>query len=172
MSDDFDLFMLASPLRMAAPPKDIAEIGTIAVEHMKVPIVQGTLKTLVLLTFEGPEMRHWILKGTPPAPIDDIVRSLAAQTGCDALAFVYPAPVPSNVVADRAFTIAVESKEGALDVMIVMRGQPGDPLSTFQLGRLGDVRPTRRWLGVPTDYSLQLYRKDAGVFGGPTEGEA
>ncbi len=172
MSDEFEMFMLRAPIRLHAKPRNIADVGTIALEYFKGPIANGELTSLVLLAFHGAEMRHWVLKGSPPAPIDDIVRALTAQVGCDALAFAYEAPIPRNVVADRAFNIAIEGAEGAFDVMIVLRGAFGAPDATFQIGQLGQMRPTRKWLGVPTDWALQMYRKGGGGFGGPTEGEA
>ena len=98
---------------------------------------------------------------------------LAAQVGCDALAFIYEAPVPANVVADRAFNIAVEDAGGAFDAMYVLRGRHGEPGATYQIGQMGLPRPGRRWLGVPTTWTFRMFRKGGtGGFGNPTEGEA
>jgi hypothetical protein len=170
MSDDFDILMSAEPDRLTAPPRDLAEIATLVVERLKTPIIEGNLPHLLLLTFQGTEVRTWLLQGTPPVSIDDVVRGLAHHTSCDALVFVFPMPVPREVSADRTVNVAIEDRTSGMDILFALKGRPGDPNATVQLHQrpMGDHR---RWLGVPTPWSFNLYRKDAG-FGGPSVGEA
>lgn len=170
MSDDFSVYLSAEPLRLKAPPKDLGDVATIAANHMQGAIVKGELKNLVLLTFHGAEMSTWILTGTPPAPLDEIVKSLASQAKAEALAFVYAAPVPPEITADRTTIVAVEGKEGAVDILYAMRGEFGEPGATFQIAQR-PLRTTRKWLGVPTTWSLDLYWRSGGLAGGPA-GEA
>lgn len=172
MADDFDIYLLRDPIALSGVPQSPQDLALVAYELLHRQLQAGQLKTLVLLTFHGAEVRPWILSGTPPIPIDDVVRSLSAQVGCDALTFVYEAPVPQGVVADRAFMFAADGPNGSFNVMILVRGELGTPTAMMQAGQYGTVRTTSRWLGVPTPHKIGLYRKDGGPFGGPTQGEA
>lgn len=170
MTDDFDIFMSQEPMRLRAAPRNIGDVATVALNHMKDAIVEGKLRNLVVLTFKADTMTTWILRGKLPAPIDDIVRNVSVQTGCDALAFVAEVPPPPNVIGDRVFNIAVEGKEGVVETPIALRGEHPNPGSTVQFYG-SQLRENRKWLGVPSTWTIQMFLKDAG-FKPPPEGEA
>lgn len=170
MTDAFDIFMSQEPLRLRPAPRNIGDVATVALNHMKGAIVEGKVHNLVVLTFKADTMTTWILRGKLPAPVDEIVRNVAAETGCDALAFVAEIPPPPNVVGDRVFNIAVEGKEGVVETLIALRGEHPDPSATAQIYG-SQLRPTHKWLGVPSTWKIQMFRKDAG-FKAPPTGEA
>ena len=168
MSEDFDILLFKDAIPLPAAPRDVRATAAIAASHAQRDIVTGELRGLALLTFHDASLRVWVLQGTPPAPIDDVVRSLAARSACDALAFIHPMPVPPEVPADRAVNVAVEAADGAIDILYALRGRHGEPGATFQIFQRprGDVR---RWLGVPPTVTVELRRE---VPRGPPEGEA
>lgn len=170
MSDDFDVLLAVEPLRLKHAPADLDQFAAAASGYMERAIITETLPHLILLTFSGAELRTWTLRGSPPAPIDDIVRDIVAHAQCEALALVHALPVPPEVAGDRAVNIAVETPHGAVDVLYALRGHHGEPDATYQIYQ----RPRggeRRWLGVASSVHLQMYRKDDG-FGNPPAGEA
>ena len=155
MVDRPHLLMSESPL--AAPvPSDPVELAQLATQIVLADLVAGRLTRLVLLTFRGLSVKTWEIAGQTSA-MDDLVRAIARLESAQALAFVYPSPVPPGVEGERGYLVAAESASGAADCFVALRGGQPPGGAECQLSYRRIQGAPSRWFGVEPENEVNVW---------------
>ncbi|MEQ1823861.1 MAG: hypothetical protein ABL949_15240, partial [Fimbriimonadaceae bacterium] len=74
-----------------------------------------------VFAFKGQQVEHFILRGTIPFPIDDLVRAIAARGPADAVALRYPGVAEVDGESHRAVFCAVECAGRRHDRVVALK---------------------------------------------------